>query len=130
MSSFPPPPSFLGCLGKYLKSHVMDGGLSRIFFYTQLNLICCSQIHRRKIYYSNKNAIFTISRNDHDSRRRRHGAFYSCFTFVFVFAEQFLCERVLCLWILSSSSSIGFTFICSRWIKNKFPQQTALQLSL
>jgi len=37
------------------------------------------------INYSNKNAIFTISRNDHDSRRCRHGTFYSYFAFVFVF---------------------------------------------
>ena len=65
---------------------------------------CCSQIHTHThtLYYSNKNAIFTISRNDHDSCRRRHGACYSYFAFAFVFVfggVVFREERVLCVWI-------------------------------
>ena len=70
--------------------------------------LCCSQIHTqlhtRYKLLSNKNAIFTITRNDHDSCRRRHGAFcYSYFAFVFVFVFGGVVfrdeRRVLCLWI-------------------------------
>ena len=93
----------LGCLGKYLEISRHDklimGEVSDTSFFT----FWCSQIHTHAhtIYYSNKNAIFTVSRNDHDSRRRRHGAFYSyfAFVFVFVFGVVFREERVLCLWI-------------------------------
>lgn len=112
-----------GCLGKYLESNnVIVTHLDASFF-----TLCCSQIHTqlhtRYKLLSNKNAIFTITRNDHDSCRRRHGAFYSYFAFVFVFVfggVVFRDERVLCLWI----SCI------SRWIKNEFPQPTNLFLSL
>ena len=72
--------------------------------------LCCSQIHTqlhtRYKLLSNKNAIFTITRNDHDSCRRRHGAFcYSYFAFVFVFVSGGVVfrdeRRVLCLWWIS-----------------------------
>ena len=111
----------LGCLGKYLKSNVIMTHLDTSFF--TLLLLTNSHTHTHTLYYSNKNAIFTITRNDHDSCRRRHGAFYSYFAFVFVFVfggVVFRDERVLCLWI----SCI------SRWIKNEFPQPTNLFLSL
>ena len=93
----------LGCLGKYLESNVIMTHLDTSFF-----TLCCSQIHTqlhtRYKLLSNKNAIFTITRNDHDSCRRRHGAFcYSYFAFVFVFVFGGVVfrdeRRVLCLWI-------------------------------
>lgn len=93
-----------GCLGKYLESNnVIVTHLDTSFF-----TLCCSQIHTqlhtRYKLLSNKNAIFTITRNDHDSCRRRHGAFcYSYFAFVFVFVFGGVVfrdeRRVLCLWI-------------------------------
>ena len=80
----------LGCLLETLKSHVIwERGkisLTHIFLYLFV-AHTFTHTHARAIFinYSNKNAIFTISRNDHDSRRCRHGTFYSYFAFVFVF---------------------------------------------
>ena len=108
-----------GCLGKYLNL-TSSWLISTHLFY----LLLLTNSHT--IYYSNKNAIFTISRNDHDSCRRRHGACYSYFAFAFVFVfggVVFREERVLCVWISLKIDRDGLK-------TNSTNQQTSFCLSL